>query len=107
MSGATELRDGNFGTAVTTDSISMASQLTAEQVFDSFAIRVNGPRSWDVDIAIDMTFAASATNYRLTLRNGVLISRKVAADSATSSVTVKLDSKFRLLLVAMGDLTAP
>lgn len=107
LSGATELRAGNFGTAVTASSISMAKQLTAEQIFDSFALRVDGPRSWDLDIAIDMTFTDSATNYRLALRNGVLIYRKVAADPATATVTATLDSRFRLLLVAMGDFASP
>jgi alkyl sulfatase BDS1-like metallo-beta-lactamase superfamily hydrolase len=85
----------------------MLSQLTPEQIFDSLAIRVDGPRSWDLDIATDITFADSATNYRLTLRNGVLVYRKAAADSAAADVTVKLDSKFRLLAVAMGDFTSP
>jgi linear primary-alkylsulfatase len=107
MSGATELRDGNFGTAVTATSISMLNQLTAEQLFDSFALRVDGPRSWDLNIAIDISFADLATNYRLTLCNGVLVYRKVAGDPATANVTVKLDSKFRLLTVAMGDFTSP
>ncbi|HWF29284.1 MAG TPA: alkyl sulfatase C-terminal domain-containing protein, partial [Mycobacterium sp.] len=107
MSGATELRAGNFGTAVTATSISMLNQLTAEQLFDSFALRVDGPRSWDLNIAIDISFADLAANYRLTLRNGVLVYRKVAADPATADVTVKLDSKFRLLAVALGDLSSP
>ncbi|WAJ45058.1 MBL fold metallo-hydrolase [Mycobacterium sp. Aquia_216] len=103
MSGATELRGGNFGTATTATSMSMLSQLTPEQIFDSLAISVNGPRSWDLDLAIDISFADLAVNYRLTLRNGVLVYRKVAADSASADVTVKLDSKSRLLAVAMGD----
>jgi alkyl sulfatase BDS1-like metallo-beta-lactamase superfamily hydrolase len=107
MSGATELRNGNFGTAVTAASISMLNQLTAEQLFDSFALRVDGPRSWDLNIAIDISFADLAANYRLTLRNGVLVYRKAPADSATADVTVKLDSKFRLLTVAMGDFSSP
>jgi alkyl sulfatase BDS1-like metallo-beta-lactamase superfamily hydrolase len=107
LSGATELRDGNFGTATTATSMSMLNQLTPEQIFDGLAIRVNGPRSWDLDIAIDISFADLAANYRLTLRNGVLVYRKVAADSATATVTVKLGSKFRLLTVAMGDFTSP
>ncbi len=107
MSGAAELRDGNFGTAVNAASMSMLSQLTPEQIFDGLAIRVNGPRSWDLDVAIDITFADPAANYRLTLRNGVLVYRKAAADSATATVTVKLDSKVRLLMVAMGDFASP
>jgi len=107
MSGATELRAGNFGTAVTATSPSMFSQLTPEQIFDSLAIRVNGPRSWSLDIAIDVTFADLAANYRLTLRNGVLVYRKVPADSATATVTVMLASKMRLLAVTMGDFASP
>jgi len=107
MSGATELRNGNFGTAVSATSMSLLSQLTPEQIFDSLAIRVNGPRSWDLDIVIDIAFADLAVNYRLSLRNGVLVYRKVAADSATATVAVKLNSKFRLLAVAIGDFTSP
>ncbi|WP_445162994.1 alkyl/aryl-sulfatase [Mycobacterium sp. Dal123C01] len=106
LSGATELRDGNFGTATTATSMSMLSQLTPEQIFDSLAISVNGPRSWDLDIAIDIAFADLAVNYRLALRNGVLVYRKVAANPATATVTVKLDTKSRLLAVAMGDVTS-
>ncbi|SOJ57925.1 Putative alkyl/aryl-sulfatase YjcS [Mycobacterium simulans] len=107
MTGATELRVGNVGTATQTTSPTLLSQLTPEQIFDSIAIRVNGPRSWDLDLAIDITFADLATNYRLTLRNGVLIHRRIAADPATAKVTVKLDSKFRLLMAAGGDFTSP
>jgi alkyl sulfatase BDS1-like metallo-beta-lactamase superfamily hydrolase len=107
MTGATELRSGNVGTAVQAASPTMLSQLTPKQIFDSLAIRVDGPRSWDLDIVIDITFADSATNYRLTLRNGVLIHRKAAAEPTTANVTIKLDSKFRLLAVAMGDFTSP
>ena len=107
MTGAAELRDGNVGTAVQVASPTMLSQLTPEQIFDSLAIRVNGPRSWDLDITTDITFADSGVNYRLTLRNGVLVYRKVAADPATATVTIQLDSKFRLLVMAMGDFNSP
>src|SRR5262249_39569400 len=95
------------GTAVTAASISMLNQLTPEQIFDSFALRVDGPRSWDLNIAIDVSFADLAVNYRLSLHNGVLVYRKVVADPATATVTVKLASKFRLSVVAMGDFTSP
>ena len=107
MSGATELREGNFGTAGSVTSMSLLNQLTPEQIFDSLAIRVNGPRSWDLDIALDISFADLGANYRLALRNGVLVYRKIPATSVTATVTLKLDSKFRLLLVATGDFTSP
>ncbi|ODQ99795.1 alkyl/aryl-sulfatase [Mycobacterium intermedium] len=107
LSGATELREGNFGTAAQVTSPSLLLQLSPEQIFDGLAIRINGPRAWDLDIAIDITFADLGANYRLTLRNGVLVQRKVAADPATATVTVKLASKFRLLGVLLGDFGSP
>ncbi|MDT5324910.1 MAG: linear primary-alkylsulfatase [Mycobacterium sp.] len=107
LSGATELRDGNFGVATQTTSMSMLSQLSPEQLFDSFAISLNGPRSWDLDLAIDVTFSDVATNYRLTLRNGVLVYRKVQANASTAAATVTLANKLRLLMFAAGDTTSP
>ncbi|WP_198166639.1 alkyl/aryl-sulfatase [Mycobacterium sherrisii] len=107
LSGAAELRNGNFGTAGQVTSQTMLSQLTPEQIFDGLAIRVNGPRSWELDITTDITFADLGVNYRLTLRNGVLVHRQVAADPATATVTIKLDNKSRLLATAMGDFDSP
>jgi alkyl sulfatase BDS1-like metallo-beta-lactamase superfamily hydrolase len=106
LSGATELRDGNFGTAGQISSPSLLSQLTPEQIFDGLAISVNGPRAWDLDLAIDVTLADQDANYRLALRNGVLVHRRVPADAATASVTIKLDNAFRLLMLATGDFSS-
>ncbi len=107
LAGATELREANFGTPTQTTSPSMLSQLTPEQMFDVLAISVNGPRAWDLDLAIDVTFGDTATNYRLTLRNGVLVYRKVAADEQTAQATIRLATKVRLLSLAAGDATSP
>lgn len=106
LTGAMELRDGNVGTATTTTSPSMLTQLTPEQIFGSLSIRVNGPRGWDLDLAIDVTLADTAVNYRLALRNGVLVHRKAAPDPATATVTVKLAGKVRLLSLATGDFSS-
>ncbi|HEY9267123.1 MAG TPA: alkyl sulfatase dimerization domain-containing protein, partial [Mycobacterium sp.] len=106
LAGATELRDGNFGTPTAT-STTMAAQLSPEQMFDVLAISVNGPRAWDLDIAIDVTFLDAGTNYRLTLRNGVLVYRNVSAEPATAQATLTLASKLRLLTLAAGDNTSP
>ncbi|WP_166906967.1 alkyl/aryl-sulfatase [Mycobacterium sp. DL440] len=107
LSGATELREGNFGTPTTAASPSLLGQLTPEQIFDTFAINVNGPRAWDLDLAIDVTFADTGDNYRLTLRNGVLVHRKAGADEASARATVKLANKLRLLAFAAGDTSSP
>ncbi|MDZ5084113.1 MULTISPECIES: alkyl/aryl-sulfatase [Mycobacteriaceae] len=106
LAGATELRDGNFGTPTQAASPSMMGQLTPEQMFDVLAISVNGPRAWDLDLAIDVTFGGQ-DNYRLTLRNGVLVYRKVAADEATAHATLRLDSKLRLISLLGGDVDSP
>ncbi|MDR3662041.1 MAG: alkyl sulfatase dimerization domain-containing protein [Mycobacterium sp.] len=107
LSGATELRVGNFGTPTQSASPTIMAQLTPEQMFDTFAINLNGPRSWELNLAIDVTFQDVATNYRLSLRNGVLVHRKVAADPGTAQATVTLATKLRLLAFAAGDTTSP
>jgi alkyl sulfatase BDS1-like metallo-beta-lactamase superfamily hydrolase len=107
LSGATELRESNFGTPTQPASPSLLAQLTPEQMFDTLAINVNGPKAWDLDVAVDVTFLDAASNYRLTLRNGVLVYRKVAADAATAQATVKLANKMRLLALAAGDNDSP
>ncbi len=107
LSGSTELRTGNFGTPVSTQAPTMLSQLTPEQMFDVLAISVNGPRAWNLDLALDVTFADLGANYRLTLRNGVLVYRKRPADAATATATVTLAAKMRLMAAALGDFSSP
>ncbi|MCX6483647.1 MAG: MBL fold metallo-hydrolase [Mycobacterium sp.] len=107
LSGATELRDGNFGTPVSTTSLTMLSQLTPEQMFDILAISVNGPSAWELDLALDVTFTDLAANYRITLRNGVLVQRKRSADPSTADATVTLAAKMRLMAAAAGDFASP
>lgn len=107
LSGATELRVGKFGTAGQLAAPTMLAQLSPEQMFDVLAISINGPRAWDLDLAIDVTFLDTAVNYRLTLRNGVLVYRKAAADEGSARATVKLANKLRLLAFAAGDATSP
>jgi len=107
LSGATELREGNFGSPTQAASPSILGQLSPEQMFDTFAINVNGPRAWDLNLAIDVTFQDVAVNYRLSLRNGVLVHRRVAADPATAQATVALSNKLRLLAFAAGDTASP
>jgi alkyl sulfatase BDS1-like metallo-beta-lactamase superfamily hydrolase len=76
-------------------------------MFDTFAININGPRAWDLDVAVDVTFGDTGTNYRLTLRNGVLVYRKKAAEESTAQSTIKLANKMRLLAFAIGDADSP
>jgi alkyl sulfatase BDS1-like metallo-beta-lactamase superfamily hydrolase len=107
LSGATELREGNFGTPTQTASPSIMGQLTPEQLFDTFAINLNGPRAWDLDVAVDIAFLDTDTNYRVTVRNGVLVYRKLPADESTAQATIAFANKMRLLAFAAGDTDSP
>jgi alkyl sulfatase BDS1-like metallo-beta-lactamase superfamily hydrolase len=105
LSGATELREGSFGTPTVTASPTIMAQLSPSQMFDSIAIRVDGPEAWDHRLRIDITFTDLHESYRLTLRNGVLIhERRDAAPGADATVTT---TKLRLLARLGGDATSP
>jgi alkyl sulfatase BDS1-like metallo-beta-lactamase superfamily hydrolase len=101
LSGAAELREGNFGTPTVTAAPAILAQLTPEQLFDSLAISVNGPRAWDLDLTLNVTFTDLETTYRVTLRNGVLISTKGAIDAA-AAVSLSV-TKGRMLALLGGD----
>jgi alkyl sulfatase BDS1-like metallo-beta-lactamase superfamily hydrolase len=76
LAGAAELRTGNFGTPATT-SPDIAYSLSVSQVFDSIAVRIDGPRSWDEHIVTVWTITDDDTTYVVELRNGVLHHRTV------------------------------
>ncbi|WP_417504379.1 alkyl/aryl-sulfatase [Microbacterium sp.] len=106
MSGATELRSGNFGTPTTTNAPEIVAQLTVEQLFDSVAISVDGPRAWDLEVALDFTLTDEDRNFRVTLRNGVLVYVEKAADASTAQASLSL-TKLRLLALVAGDTDSP
>lgn len=101
LSGATELREGNFGTPTQTAAPLIIAQLTPEQLFDAVAIRVNGPKAWDLDLSLDVTLTDLDRSFHVTLRNGVLVYVERDADAATPlQLTL---SKPRLIRLAGGD----
>ncbi|BCW71035.1 alkyl sulfatase dimerization domain-containing protein [Arthrobacter sp. NicSoilB8] len=104
LSGATELRDGNFGTPTATAAPAIVAQLTPEQLFGSLAIAVDGPKAWNLDLSLNVTFTDLDATYHLTLRNGVLISELVAGESADAEIRL---TKARLLALLGGDTASP
>ena len=58
-------------------------------------------------IAVDITFFDTATNYRVTVRNGVLVYRKRPADASSAQATLEFANKLRLLTFAAGDADSP
>lgn len=85
LSGAYELRNGSFGTPTQTSSPDMVAALTVEQALDSLAIRVDGPRTWDLRLVVD--WEVDGTTHRARLSNGVLThSRRGPHDTADPHV---------------------
>ncbi|WSC19707.1 MBL fold metallo-hydrolase [Streptomyces sp. NBC_01766] len=72
LTGTLELRQGPVGTPTATTSPDMFAALTLDQLFDALAIRVDGPGSWDTDIALRWNITGQDP-VTLHLRNGVLI----------------------------------
>ncbi|YCK32748.1 alkyl/aryl-sulfatase [Actinomadura sp. ATCC 39365] len=75
LTGAMELTEGIAPTRVTTTSPDLVAALTVEQIFDSLAIRVDGPRAWHESLSIDWHLTDLGELYRTTLSNGVLVQR--------------------------------
>ncbi|MET0672605.1 MAG: alkyl sulfatase dimerization domain-containing protein, partial [Microbacterium pygmaeum] len=103
LSGAMELRTGNFGSVQSTVSLDILKSLSIPQFFDAFAIQIDGPKAWDIDSSVAWIFTDTGERYRTTLRNGVLV--YVEGSEADSDVTVSLPHA-AILPLAAGSLEA-
>ena len=104
--GARELRDGVPRTSIDLGNAEMAMALTVDQLIDSLAVRVNGPRAWDAVAVIDLELTDEGRTWRLELSNGALIHRSrptgtPAPGQAAPGLTLTL-SKPQLLGVLAG-----
>jgi alkyl sulfatase BDS1-like metallo-beta-lactamase superfamily hydrolase len=74
LQGADELRNGVKGASVDlAGARDLVLALSVGQLFDSVAIRINGPRAWHDHIVIDWVFTDLGHTRRVELTNGVLI----------------------------------
>ena len=78
LAGVKELREGNFGTPTTAASADLMGALTVPQVFDSLAVRIDGPKAWDERLVISWMITDVGMTYVTELRNGALNHRSVA-----------------------------
>jgi alkyl sulfatase BDS1-like metallo-beta-lactamase superfamily hydrolase len=106
LMGAHELRTGVAHTTLDLTNPEMAMALTVDQLIDSLAVRVNGPRAWDVSVAIDLVLTDEGRTWRLELSNGALIHRSRSTDrpapgETPADLTLTL-SKPQLLAVLAG-----
>ncbi|WP_265523595.1 alkyl/aryl-sulfatase [Oerskovia flava] len=104
LSGAVELRDGQFGTPTETNAPDVVGQLTPSMLFDAIAIQVDGPRAWDEKLSIDVVLTDADERYRLRLANGVL-TYSAAAQKGDADVTLTTTRRALPALVT-GALTA-
>lgn len=89
LAGAAELRAGSFGTPVAT-SPDMLQALTVDQVFDSVAVRIDGPKAWDEHLRIAWHITDADATHLVELRNGALHHRpttSVPAGTTAFSLT--------------------
>ncbi|MBR7833796.1 MBL fold metallo-hydrolase [Actinospica durhamensis] len=73
--GASELRGGVSPAATTTTGPEMMLALSVDQVIDSLAVRLDGPRAADARMRIDLHVTDEARTWRLALSHGALIPR--------------------------------
>ena len=96
LTGALELREGDKPPAIGDLGAGMASALTVEQLFDTIAIRIDGPRAAVQSLVIECHFTDSGSTLRLTLSNGALIQTENPRTTATADLTLTL-TKAQLL----------
>jgi alkyl sulfatase BDS1-like metallo-beta-lactamase superfamily hydrolase len=87
--GAKELRDGEPATAANRGAPDLLGALSVEQILSSVAIRVDGPKAWDVHLVLSFVISDLDETYVFELRNGVANHRLTAAP-APGSTTLTL-----------------
>jgi alkyl sulfatase BDS1-like metallo-beta-lactamase superfamily hydrolase len=101
LSGALELRDGVKQPTVSDLAAGMVAALTLEQLFDTLAIRIDGPRAAAESAVIDWHFTDTGTTIRLALSNGALIQTENPQTTAEPDLTLTL-TKPQLLGMLAG-----
>jgi alkyl sulfatase BDS1-like metallo-beta-lactamase superfamily hydrolase len=101
LSGAQELRHG-VGSPVSSGArAGMTGALTIEQLFDSIAMRIDGPKAWSETLTIDWVFTDQDRRHRMTLSSGALHHwvETAAGDGADLTITL---TKQQLLAMLSG-----
>jgi alkyl sulfatase BDS1-like metallo-beta-lactamase superfamily hydrolase len=96
LTGALELRGGVKAPPIGDLGASMAGALTVGQLFDTLAIRIDGPRAASEALTIDWHLTDLKTSVRLELSNGALIQTVDPKSQAPADLTLTL-TKAQLL----------
>ncbi|WP_106397499.1 alkyl/aryl-sulfatase [Actinocorallia populi] len=103
LQGAAELRGNKPQNTLDTTSPDVVRALSVEQVFDSLAVRVDGPRAWGTRLSIDWNLTDLKEEIRTSLANGVL-TQSGTHDGTPADLTVTLTKPQLLGLLATGGL---
>ena len=103
LQGAHELRTGKIE-PTTLNSAGMAPALTTTQLFDSVAIRINGPKAWSEKLSINWILTDESQHYRMELSNGALVHFPTNVDrEADVTVTLTRPQLLDLLMAGKAD----
>jgi linear primary-alkylsulfatase len=99
LMGARELREGISGTPTATAPPDVVAHLTVSQLLDAMAIRLDGPRAWEVELRIDWVVTDPNEEHSISVRNGVLSHRPGRHEpAADATLVVDRDALNQLLL---------
>ncbi|MER7079640.1 Alkyl sulfatase BDS1, metallo-beta-lactamase superfamily [Saccharopolyspora kobensis] len=93
LSAAKELREGKKPAALSSSSPSMLTALRVDQLIDSVAIRVNGPKAWDRTITMDWKLTDENKIWHLRLSNGVLTHHSDTTPDPAAQLTLTMTKR--------------
>ncbi|MGV9884688.1 alkyl/aryl-sulfatase [Streptomyces sp. NPDC003006] len=96
LTGAMELREGVAAAPTTVMSADMLGALSVDQLIDSVAIRIDGPRAWDLELRMDWGLPSLGKVWHLTVRHGVLTYRSDEKSDPRAGLTLTM-TKAQLL----------
>jgi len=103
LTGAQELRTKTIE-HTEVSSAGLAPALTITQLFDSIAIRIDGPKAWNERLSIGWHFTDTHENYRMELSHGALIHYPTTGNQAADlTVTLTKPQLLQLLATAKPD----
>ncbi|MEU5208434.1 alkyl sulfatase dimerization domain-containing protein [Streptomyces sp. NPDC020742] len=110
LTGAMELRGTLAEVRLDPANPEMAQALTVDQLLDSLAIRIDGPRAWDTGLTLDLYLPDEDRTWQLTLSNGALTHLSspgvpAPSDDRTPDLTLTLTKPQLLDLLAGRETT--
>ncbi|MEV4612403.1 alkyl sulfatase dimerization domain-containing protein [Kitasatospora sp. NPDC049258] len=108
LTAAMELRGTFAAVDLDVSNPELAMALDVDQLIDSMAVRIDGPRAWDTALTVDLLVTDQRRGWRLTLSNGALTHHSAPAGQplgpGPAALTLTLTKPQLLGLLAGGGL---